>query len=151
MRVRDETSQLDLPSLTPLSVAGCGRLQLGIPHCATSVDQCKQLIIDPTFCGSRFSTGRLLSIENFTFSYLILIEFSIIESVIQLKCGCWQTCRSAVTSDKNDIIIFQCVCKIMIRFQMPLIQERNMNERNTVFDTGTLDWSKVAVNRWLLP
>ena len=30
-------SQLDLPSLTPLSVAGCGRLQLGVPHWATSV------------------------------------------------------------------------------------------------------------------
>ena len=25
------TSQLDLPSLTPLSVACCGRLQLGVP------------------------------------------------------------------------------------------------------------------------
>ena len=32
------TSELDLPSLTPLSVAGCGRLQLGVPHWATSVD-----------------------------------------------------------------------------------------------------------------
>ena len=32
------TSQLDLPSLTPLSVAGCGRLLLGVPHWATSVD-----------------------------------------------------------------------------------------------------------------
>ena len=31
------TSQLDLPSLTPLSIAGCGRLQLGVPHWATSV------------------------------------------------------------------------------------------------------------------
>ena len=31
------TSQLDLPSLTPLSVAGCGRQQLGVPHWATSV------------------------------------------------------------------------------------------------------------------
>ena len=31
------TSQLDLPSLTPLSVAGCARLQLGVPHWATSV------------------------------------------------------------------------------------------------------------------
>ena len=31
------TSQLDLPSLTPLSVAGCGRLQLGVPYWATSV------------------------------------------------------------------------------------------------------------------
>ena len=30
-------SQLDLPSLTPLSVAGLGRLQLGAAHCATSV------------------------------------------------------------------------------------------------------------------
>ena len=35
------TSQLDLPALIPLSVAGCGRLQLGVPHCATSVDYCK--------------------------------------------------------------------------------------------------------------
>ena len=25
-------SQLDLPSLTPLSVAGCGRLKLGVAH-----------------------------------------------------------------------------------------------------------------------
>ena len=31
------TSQLDQPSLTPLSVAVCGRLQLGVPHWATSV------------------------------------------------------------------------------------------------------------------
>ena len=31
------TSQLDLPCLTPLSVAGCDRLQLGAPHLATSV------------------------------------------------------------------------------------------------------------------
>ena len=30
-------SQLDLQSLQPLSVAGCGRLQLGDPHRATSV------------------------------------------------------------------------------------------------------------------
>ena len=62
-----ETSQLDLPSLTPLSIADGGRLQLGVPHWATSVDYYKQLIIDPTFCGSRFSTGRLLAIEYFTF------------------------------------------------------------------------------------
>ena len=32
------TSQLDVPSLTPLPVAGCGRQQLGAPHWATSVD-----------------------------------------------------------------------------------------------------------------
>ena len=30
-------NQLDLPSLTPFNVAGCGRLQLGVPHWATSV------------------------------------------------------------------------------------------------------------------
>ena len=41
MRVGGATSQLDLPSLAPLSVAGCGRLQLGVPHCCTSVDYCK--------------------------------------------------------------------------------------------------------------
>ena len=36
-RVWGAISQLDLPSLTPLSVAGCGWLQLGVPHWATSV------------------------------------------------------------------------------------------------------------------
>ena len=36
-RVGGATSQLDLPSLTPLSIAGCGWLQLGAPHWATSV------------------------------------------------------------------------------------------------------------------
>ena len=30
-RVGGATTQLDLPSLTPLSVASCGRLQLGAP------------------------------------------------------------------------------------------------------------------------
>ena len=37
LRVGGATSQLYLPSLTPLSVAGCGRLQLGVPNWATSV------------------------------------------------------------------------------------------------------------------
>ena len=41
MRVGGATSQLYLPSLTPLSVADCGRLQLGVPHWAASVDYCK--------------------------------------------------------------------------------------------------------------
>ena len=36
-RVGGATSQLDLPSLTPLYVADCGWLQLGAPHWATSV------------------------------------------------------------------------------------------------------------------
>ena len=66
-RVGGATSQLDLPSLSPLSVAGCGRLQLGVPHWLTSVDYKIFLIIDPIFCGSRFSTGRLLAIEDYFF------------------------------------------------------------------------------------
>ena len=31
------TSQLDLPSLTPLSVAGCGPLHITVAHWATSI------------------------------------------------------------------------------------------------------------------
>ena len=41
MRVRGATSQLDLRSLTPLSVAGCGWLQLEVPQWAASVHYCK--------------------------------------------------------------------------------------------------------------
>ena len=37
MRVGGANSQLDLPSLTPLSITDCGRLQLLVPHWATSV------------------------------------------------------------------------------------------------------------------
>ena len=37
VRVGDATSQLDLPSLTLLSVTGCGRLQPEVSHWATSV------------------------------------------------------------------------------------------------------------------
>ena len=40
-RVEGATSQLDLLFLTPLSVAGCGWLQLGAPHWATSANYCK--------------------------------------------------------------------------------------------------------------
>ena len=40
-RVGGATRQLDLPSLTPLSIAGCGWLQRGAPHWATSVNYCK--------------------------------------------------------------------------------------------------------------
>ena len=36
-RVGGATSQLDLPSLTPVSVDDCGPLQLGVPYWATSV------------------------------------------------------------------------------------------------------------------
>ena len=35
---------------------------------AASVHYCKSLIIDPTFCGCRFSTAMLLAIEDFTFT-----------------------------------------------------------------------------------
>ena len=38
MWVGGAIGQLDLPSLTPLSVASCSRLQLGVAHWATSVD-----------------------------------------------------------------------------------------------------------------
>ena len=37
MRVRLTASQLDVPSRTPLSVAGCGRLRQAVAHLATSV------------------------------------------------------------------------------------------------------------------
>ena len=37
MKVGLMASLLDPPSLTPLSVAGCGRLQLGVAYSATSV------------------------------------------------------------------------------------------------------------------
>ena len=40
-RVGGAPSQLDLSSLTPLSVDDCGRLQLGAPHWATSVNYCE--------------------------------------------------------------------------------------------------------------
>ena len=50
MRVGGATSQLDLPSLTPLYVACCGRLRQRPPHWATSV-----------YCFS------IKSIEDFTF------------------------------------------------------------------------------------
>ena len=36
-RIGECASQLDLPSLTPLSVAGSGRLRLGVVNCSTSV------------------------------------------------------------------------------------------------------------------
>ena len=52
-------SQLDLPSLTDCNFKhSIGLLQ---QH------YCKQLINDPTFRGSRFSTGRLVAIEDYIF------------------------------------------------------------------------------------
>ena len=94
MRVGGAPSQFDLPPLTPLYIAGWGRLQLGVPHWATSVYYCKQLIIDPTFCawqqilhweapGHRrlynylFLFSFYLAISQKRRSYLILISISI--------------------------------------------------------------------------
>ena len=37
MMVGLTASRLDLPSLTPLAVAGCGRRQLGVAHLAASI------------------------------------------------------------------------------------------------------------------
>ena len=89
------TSQLDLPSLKPLSLSGCGRLQLGVPHWATSVDYCKQQTIDPTFCGSRFSTGRFLAIEDFTFTFYFIrshLYTAPAEVTLYAVGACWQHC-----------------------------------------------------------
>ena len=74
MRVQDATRYLDIQYRTLLSVAGCGRLQLGVLHLATSVDYCKQLIIFTTFCGSRFSTGRLLAIYKRLYLYFCRLQ-----------------------------------------------------------------------------
>ena len=87
MRVGGATSQLDLPSLTQLSVAGCGWLQLGVPHWAASVHYCKLLIIEPTFCGSRFSTGRRLAIEDFTFYFLIMFYWTLLVFILPYLRG----------------------------------------------------------------
>ena len=66
-RVGGATSQLDLPSLTPLSVAGCGRLQLGVPHRATSV---ALLQVVDNWPDSILLWG-LLAIEDFTFTLTV--------------------------------------------------------------------------------
>ena len=48
MRVEGATSQLDLPSLTPLYVARCGRLQLGVPNWVASVDYTASIVDNST-------------------------------------------------------------------------------------------------------
>ena len=93
--VRDATSQLDLPSLTPLSVAGCGWLQLGAPHWATSVKLLQLLITEPTFWGSRFSTGRLLAIEDFTFLPSDCLTYPHSEGIAYDNFDSCQSCSSS--------------------------------------------------------
>ena len=41
-----------------------------LPIALLQLRYCKLLIIEPAFCGSRLSTGRLLAIEDFTFNIL---------------------------------------------------------------------------------
>ena len=54
-------SQLDLPSLTELFVAACGRLQLEAAYWATSVSFLQ--VVENLPHG--LSTGKLLAIEDF--------------------------------------------------------------------------------------
>ena len=64
-------SQLfDVPSMTTFSVAYCGRQQMGAAHSTTSIALVEvYLMIDPTNCGIRFSTGGLPAIEYFSSTY----------------------------------------------------------------------------------
>ena len=48
--VGGNSQEIDLPFLTPLSVAGCGRLQLGARNCPTLVPLLK--VIDSTITES---------------------------------------------------------------------------------------------------
>ena len=74
-RVEVMASQLDLPSLTPLSVAGCGWLQLGTTQWATSVTLLqvvdnwphKIVIVDSPLEGSRLKNTLL-------FTYICIIS-----------------------------------------------------------------------------
>ena len=74
MRVRVMASQLYL-SVAPLSVAGCGRLQLGVAQWATSVALLQKLIIKPKNGGSRFSSVGLQALEDLTF-YKKIVAFN---------------------------------------------------------------------------
>ena len=66
-------NSMDLPSLTPLSIAGCGRLHLDAPHWSTSVSLLQVLYNWPHILWySRLSTGRLPDIEYLTFLLLYL-------------------------------------------------------------------------------
>ena len=48
------------------------------------------MIIDPAFCGSRFSTGRLLAIEDFTF----MVYHSVLECTHILMVQVWMNKRN---------------------------------------------------------
>ena len=84
LRVEGATSQLDLSSLTPLSVAGRGWLQLGVAHMATSVALLK--VVDNFDQIGFFSVG-LLTIEDFTF---LFVSDPTLRHIYDVKCMLWQ-------------------------------------------------------------
>ena len=63
---------LVLPSLTPLSIAICGRLQLGAPHWATLVALLSE--VDKLTPHSVVVDGRHLAIEDFTFLHSFIVK-----------------------------------------------------------------------------
>ena len=67
-------------------VAGCGRLQLGVAYWATSVSLVKELLIDQTISGSRFSSGGLLAIEDFTFTVYEIVSIKLYIYVAGCTC-----------------------------------------------------------------
>ena len=142
MRVGGATRQLDLPSLTPLSVAACGWLQLGVPQWATSVHYCKLLIINPTFCGSRFSTGRLLAIEDFTFAFTVLdpiitkectianavinIQWAVLDPIITTECTIDNAVINIQWAVLDSIITTECTIAnaVLINIQWQMKHKR---------------------------
>ena len=71
MRAQDATSPFYLPSLTPLSSFRTPLSYRFWQHCPTDAAYFSRLLqaVDyyPIFCGSRFSTRRILAIEDFIF------------------------------------------------------------------------------------
>ena len=60
---------------------------------------CKLLIIDPTFCGRKFSTGRLLATEDFTFTFtnaqgLLVAPSAAQQFACSTKCCIVMPCRT---------------------------------------------------------
>ena len=85
------TCQFDLQSLTPLSVAGCGRLELGVCHWATSV----ALLQVGDNLPIRFSSGGLFR-EDFTLPFLV--EFKKI--IVNIFCKIYSLLQK-INSNNN--------------------------------------------------
>ena len=105
MRVVVATSQLDLPSLTPLSEASCSRLQLGVLHWDTLVDYCKYLIIDITFCRSWFSNEGLLDIERRLLFYFLLVLHCLLPYTMPSKTAVSSGSGGALSWHFSEIIL----------------------------------------------